>query len=129
MSLLLRVRRATLVVVGLCTVKEHCTRERPLSFGSQPRCDVPAVGTQNQPALAWRATAPVIYLDKAQQLSLLLRARRATLFLVGLRTVNEQCTDESHLSFGARTWCAGPAAASQNQLAFAWHLQAHHCAG
>ena len=35
LSLLLRARRATLVVVDLRTIKGHCTNERPLSFGSQ----------------------------------------------------------------------------------------------
>ena len=40
--LMLRARRAALVVDGRCTIKGHCTGERPLSFGARPWSDVPA---------------------------------------------------------------------------------------
>jgi len=40
-SLLLRVRRATLVVVGPCVTNGHYTSRKPLSFGARPWCDVP----------------------------------------------------------------------------------------
>ena len=47
-----RARRATLVVVGLHTMKGHCAGERPLSFGARPWCDVRAVTSNVKPAFA-----------------------------------------------------------------------------
>ena len=69
-----RARRAALVVVGPCTMKGHCTSERPHSFGARPWCDVPAAGSNNQLAFAWqtrgRATAVAVSPEDAQYASL-----------------------------------------------------------
>ena len=56
--------------------------------------------------------------------------RRATLGVIGPYTRHGHCTGERSLSFGVRTWCDVPAAAyqRQNQLAFARHARARHCA-
>ena len=56
------------------------------------------------------------------------RACRATLAVIASCTKKGYLTVERPLSFGARTLCDMPAAASQNQLAFAWHTRARFCA-
>ena len=40
-----RVCCAALVVIGSCTMKGHCTGEKPLSFGARPWCGVPAAAS------------------------------------------------------------------------------------
>ena len=125
-----RARRAAVVVVGPCSKKGHCTGERPLSFGARPWCDVPAVSTKNQPAFAWHARARhftrcLSVGGTAREIAA--RVRRATLIVVGLRSIKGHCTEERLLSFGARLWCDVPAVASQNQPGFAWHAWARHC--
>ena len=55
-SLLLRARRATLVVIGPCTMEGCCTDERALSFGARPWYDVPAVASNAKPATACEAS-------------------------------------------------------------------------
>ena len=50
-----RARRVALVVIGLCIMKGHCTGGRPLSSGATPWCDMRAVVSNAQPALAWHA--------------------------------------------------------------------------
>ena len=49
-ELAVRARHITLVVVGSCPVKGHCTGERPPSFGPRPWCDVPAAASNAKPA-------------------------------------------------------------------------------
>ena len=77
-SLLLRARRATLVVIGPCTMEGCCADERALSFGARPWYDVPAVASNAKPAAACEAStrAPALAVagEEAQQSSLL-RAR------------------------------------------------------
>ena len=59
---------------------------------------------------------------------LYVRARRAALVVVGPGTVQQNCTSWGAFFFRARQWCDVPAAASNNRLAFAWHVRLHHCA-
>ena len=123
-------RRATLTVVGLCSIKGHCAEERLLSFGARPWCDVPTVATKIQPAFEWHARARNFTRclsggGTAREIAA--RVRRATLIVVGLRSIKGHCTEERLLSFGARLWCDVPAVASQNQPGFAWHAWARHC--
>ena len=74
-----------------------------------------------------RGTALAVSREEAQFASLL-RARRASLIVVGSCTRQGHCTNEWPLSFGVRSWCDVPAAASQNQPLSACHTQARHCA-
>ena len=71
-----RARRAALAVVGLGTVQGHCAGERPLSFGAQPRRDVPAVASISRllRGTRERATALAVSLEEAQHANFL-RAR------------------------------------------------------
>ena len=129
-SLLLRVRRATLVVVGPCATNGHYTSRKPLSFSARPWCDVPAAASKNEPlsrGMRKRANALSISQEEIQHARLLFRARRAALVVVGPRAANAHCSSWKPLSSGARPWCDVPAAASKNEPAFAWHMQARHC--
>ena len=45
-------RLGALVAIGSSTAEEYCTGRRPLSFGARPWCDVPAMASNAQPALA-----------------------------------------------------------------------------
>ena len=74
-----------------------------------------------------RGTALAVSREEAQHASLL-RARRASLIVVGPCTRQGHCRVKRSLSFGAPPWCHVPAAASQNQPAFAWHARARYCA-
>ena len=74
-----------------------------------------------------RATAFAVSREEAQHSSLL-RARRVSLVVVGPCTRQGHCPDNRPTSVGARPWCDIPAAASQNQPAFAWHARARYCA-
>ena len=128
---LLRARRASLIVVGSCTWQGHCTDKRPLSFGARPWCDIPAAASQNQPVLPWhmRARYCACCLSGGGAVRMLAsRPRRAALVVVGRCTRQGHRTVKRPLSFGVRPWCDVPAAASQNQPAFAWHTRARHCA-
>ena len=75
-----------------------------------------------------RATALSFSQEEAQHASLL-RARCAALALCHVYVcLQGHCIGERPLCFGARPWCDMPATASKNQLAFAWHACARHCA-
>ena len=127
-----RARRAALVVIGLRTMKGHCTGGRPLSFGARPWCDVRAVTSNAQPAFAWptreRHCAGCLS-GGGKTRKLAARARRAALAAVGVRAQEGHCTGGRPLSFGARPWCDVRAVASNAQPAFAWHANERHCAG
>ena len=124
-----RAHHAMPVVVGPCGRGGHYTSERPLCFGARPWCAVPAVAPSTSRlsrGMRECATSLAVSREEAQHASVL-RARRAALVAVASRTRKGHCTGERPLSFGARTWCDMPAAASQNQPAFAWHARARHC--
>ena len=81
---LARARRAVLVVVGSCSIKERCASEAPLSFGVLPWCDVLAAGSNAKPAprVSRSAGAPALSVsgEEAQHASLL-RARAVARWL------------------------------------------------
>ena len=54
---LLRACHASLVAIGLCTMKGHCTGEKPLSFGTRTWCDVAITAFKKQSAFEWHAQA------------------------------------------------------------------------
>ena len=126
-----RVRHSALDVTGPYNRPGHRTGERPFYVGARPWCDVPAAASDNQPALAWPARAR----HCARCLSgggavreLAARTRRAALGMTGPYNRPGHRTGERSSSVGARPWCDVPAAASENQQAFAWHAPARHCA-
>ena len=84
-KLVVRARRAAPIVVGPCTTKGQCTREKPLFSGARPWCDVPVGGLFAQPIFAWHA-----------------RARHCAL-------IEGHCTDGRPLFFSARPCCVVPA--------------------
>ena len=55
------------LVVSLCYMQGHCTGERPLSFGAQPWCDVPAEASSAQPTFAWHACKCVTVMDVSRE--------------------------------------------------------------
>ena len=118
-----RASRAALVVVAARTINGHCTGEKPLSIGARPRCDVPAVATQNQPLFAShgtreRATALTVSREEAQHASLM-RTRAVPRWLWSAHTLGKGTAPARPLSLGARPWCDVPAVATQNRPAFA----------
>ena len=125
-----RARRAALAVADPRTRLRHCAGKRPLSFGARLWYDMSATASKNQQAFAWHARARTCARcpsggSAARKLAA--RARRAALKPVGsLRT--RHCTRGRPLSPGARPWCDTPATASNNQLAFAWHMRVRNCA-
>ena len=115
-------------MVGLCTMKGHCTGERHLPFGARPQCDVAITTFKKQPAFEWHARAR----HCARCLSrggaarkLAARARRAAPVVVGLGRIQGHCTSEKPLSFGARPWYDVPATASNAKSAAAREPSAH----
>ena len=77
-SALLRTRRATLVLICLLPTKGRCDSERPLSFGAQPWCDVPAAASNFKPAprgLRGAGAAALAVSGEETQHSSLLRVR------------------------------------------------------
>jgi len=59
----------------------------------------------------------------------LLRAGRAALVTIGLRTMRGHITSGRPLSFGARPWCEVRAVSSNAQSAFAWHTRKRYYGG
>ena len=98
----------------LVLIEEHCTGERPLSFGARPWCDVPAAASNAKPAprVSRAGALRSLSLGGGAALELAARARRAALVVVGLCPTEGHCAGERPLSFGARPWCDVPAAAS-----------------
>ena len=125
-------RCAALPVIGLRAAKGHCTGGRPLAFVARPRCDVRAVTSNAEPALAWHTRARYCagYLSGGgKTLELVARAPRAVPVINDARTAERYCTGGRPHIFGARPWCDVRAVASNTQPAFAWHMRARHCAG
>ena len=127
-----RARRAALALVGVRAMKGHCTGGRPLSFGARPWCDVRAVASITQPAVACYANerhCAGCLSGGVETRNLAARARRAALALIGVRAMKGHCTGGRPLSFGARPWCDVRAVASITQPAVACYANERHCAG
>ena len=111
----MRAGHAALVAVSNCPLRRHRARERPLSFGARPWCNVQATASNAKPAqLVTRRTrtrAHCVWAEGAA-LGFAVRARHAALVVVGPCDTAGRCASERPLSFGARQWCEVPAAAS-----------------
>ena len=80
----MRTRHATLVVVGSCTLAEHCAGQRPLSFCARLWCNVLATAANAKPAprASRRAHTPALANSREEtQHSNLLRARAVSRWL------------------------------------------------
>ena len=132
-ALAARARRAALVGVAPCTVRGHCTSERPLSFGARPCLDALAVASHAKQAarLAWRKRHCALSLSLSgggQARVVAARARSAARVVVPPRTVHGLCTSERPLSYGARP-CSGVRAVvinAKHPPRLAWRRR--HCA-
>ena len=107
-KLAVRSRRAALAVIGLYTMQGQCIGGMPVSYRARRLCDVRAVNLNAQPAFA----CPTRECHCAGCLSgsgktrkLAVRARRAALAVIGLRTMKGQCIGGIPFSFGARRLC------------------------
>ena len=85
---------------GPCLIKGHCAGERPLFFGSQPWCDVPAGASKNQGFRVARASAPLRLLSLGRRRSTRAScccARCAALVVVVLCTTERRWIGEKPL--------------------------------
>ena len=123
-------RPAALVVVGPCSTKAHCASETALSVGARPCSDVPAAASNEQTEFACAHT-------RSRHRTLSLRRRRSTRACdvraprragcVGPCPTKAHCASETALSVGARPCSDMPAAASNEQTAFACaHTRSRH---
>ena len=124
-------RRAALVGVGPCPMEAHCASETALSLGARPCSDVPAAASNEQLTCACaQEKAPLRALSLSgggAARALAACARRAALVGVGPCPMEAHCASETALSLGARPCSDVPAAASNEQPAFACaHTRKRH---
>ena len=127
-----RARRAALVVIGLRTIEGYCTGKKPLCSGARPWCDVRAVTSIAQSAFTWHANKrhyAGCLSGGGETRRLAVRARRAALVVISLRTMEGYCTGKKPVSFSARPWCDVRVVTSKAQPAFTWHADKLHCPG
>ena len=130
-ALAARARRAALVGVAPCTVRGHCTSERPLSFGAWPCSDVPAAASNAKQAarLTWHRRYCTLSLSgEGAARVLAARARNIARVVVAPRTIQGHCTSERPVSYGARPCSNMPAAASNAKQAPRLTRRRRHCA-
>ena len=121
-----------MVVVGLCTTKDHCTSERPLPLAAKLWCDVPGeasrtAGFRVTNARARRCAGGLLGGGAARALAT--QARRAAVVMVGPCTMKDHCTSERPLQLAAKPWCGVPGKASYTAGVRVTNTRARHCAG
>ena len=91
-ALAARSRHAAPVGVDPCTVRGHCSSERPLSYGAWPCADVPTAtfNAKQAPRLAWRRRHCALSLSREEaQHACLPRAREALRGLWSLHALHK----------------------------------------
>ena len=88
--------------------------------------------SNTQPAFAWhprvRHCAGCLS-GAGETRKFAVRASRAALVAICLRSMEECCIGGRPISIGSRPWCDERAVTSNAQPAFAWHANERHCAG
>ena len=120
-----------LVRVSPCPKEAHCTSETALSLGARPCSNVLAAASNEEPAVAWEHTRTrhrVLSLGRRRtKRACGVSATRAVLVAVDSCPMETYCARGTALSLGARPRSDVPAAASNEQPAFAWaHTRTRH---
>ena len=129
----MRARGAAMVGVGPVLMEANYVSDSALFLGARPCSDVPAVASNEQKVLARahmrtrHCALSLSLMGGGASRALAMRSRGAALVGVGLVLMEVNYSSEATLSLGARPYSDVPAAASNEQPAFACaHTPPHH---